>query len=267
MTAVLPNHQLKLDRALYHLQSLERETTIWLENKPYRLIHDVDIQSGDKLLVVEPLEPVPPKLALIAGDCLHNLRSALDNLVYELAVAYKGEPLSKSIERDIAFPILRVDGQESAKKLKRMIRGVHPGAQAIIKELQPYTRGSELPRYLLWNLNELSNKDKHRFPHLGVFNPRTFSLYMPPYAPGNPGFLNVKPNWGPVEGRTEVGRYFTDPPGAYAEVDMQTSPTFYVAFGKGSPDAIYGMGVENVLSEIHKWVVRKVVRPLAPYLN
>jgi len=132
------------------------------------LIHDRDLQSGHKLLIVEILKPMPPEFAAIVGDCLHNLRSSLDNLIYELAVAYKGEPLSKSIEGHVAFPMFRSDTENTAKTLKCMIRGIHPGARTIVKGLQPYTRRDEAHKFILWILNELSNKDKHRFPHLGV---------------------------------------------------------------------------------------------------
>jgi hypothetical protein len=100
------NHQLKLDRALYHLQSLESEIAIWLESKPHRLIHDFDIESGHKLLIADISYPVPPKFALIIGDCLHNLRSSLDNLIYELAVVYTGiDPLPEHDPRALEFPI------------------------------------------------------------------------------------------------------------------------------------------------------------------
>ena len=120
------NHQLKLDRALHHLQSLEREIAIWLESKPYRLINELDIQSGEKLLMVEPKEPVPPRLALIVGDCLHNFRSALDNLVYELAVAYLDiGPLPERRARGLEFPLF-TDRVMETRECRNKIGCIHP---------------------------------------------------------------------------------------------------------------------------------------------
>ncbi len=256
------NHELKLDWALHHLQGLESEIAIWLESKPHRLIHDFDIKSGEKLLMAELLEPVPPKFTLIIGDCLHNLRSALDNLVYELAIAYTGiDPLPERRARVLEFPIF-TDRTMTPGECRNKIGCIHPDAQAIIKELQPYERGKDARKYTLSVLHDLSIKDKHRFPHVASFSPRTISLYIP----GHGGIVNAKPNWGAIEGRTEILRYFS-PTGDYAEVDMQKPPTFFVAFGKGSPDVIYGARVESVLSELYKWITRKVVPPLRPFLT
>jgi hypothetical protein len=92
-------------------------------------------------------------------------------------------------------------------------------------------------------------------------SPDTISLYFPSGA----GVHNVEPNWTPVENRAEIARYFS-PTGDYAEVDMQRPPTFYVAFGKGSPGAVYGTRVETVLKDIHQWITNYVIRPLAPTL-
>jgi hypothetical protein len=264
MTRQPYNYQLKLDRALYHLQCLRSEVAIWLESKPYRLIHDVEVESGKKLLIAEPLEPVPPKFALIIGDCLHNLRSALDNLIYELAVTYTGfDPLPEHRAKRLQFPIF-ADRPMTSRECRNQIGCIHPDAQAFIKESQPYKRGDEdAPKHILSILQTLSNKDKHRFPHLGFFSPQTISLYVAGYA----GILNVEPDWGAIEGRaTVIARYFS-PTGNYAEIDMQRPPTFYVAFGEGSPDAIYGVGVENVLDEIWKWVTNKIVPELITYLT
>jgi hypothetical protein len=256
------NHELKLDRALYHLQSLESEITTWLKSKPHQLIHDFDIKSGEKLLVAELLEPVPPKFRLIIGDCLHNMRSALDNLVYDLATAYIGiDPLPKHRARVLEFPIF-TDRTMRPDECRNKIGCIHPDAQAIIKELQPYERGEEARLYTLSVLHVLSAKDKHRFPNVVSFSPKTISLYIP----GHGGIFNAKPTWGVIEGRAEIMRYFS-PTGVYAEVDMQKPPTFFVAFGKGAPDVIYGAPVEGVLSELYKWIIRKVVPPLAPYLG
>jgi hypothetical protein len=257
------NHELKLDRALQHLQNLSSEIAIWLESKPYRLIHDFDVESNKKLLIAEPLEPVPPQLALMVGDCLHNFRSALDNLVYELAIAYTGiDPLPERRARALEFPIF-TDRAMKPRECRNKIGCIHPDAQAFIKELQPYEQGGEdASEHVLSILHNLSVKDKHRFPHLGFFSPRTITLYVA----GHAGAINVEPNWGAIEGRAEViARYFSLT-GNYAEVDMQNPPTFFVAFGKGSPDAIYGARVENVLDEIRKWIVNKVIPPLARYL-
>jgi hypothetical protein len=251
-----------MSRALEHLQSFEAEAAVWLRRHPYRLIHDRDLQTGEKLLIVDLTEPVPPAFATIIGDCLHNFRSALDNLVYELAIARIGiDPLPERRARMLEFPII-ADRTMNSRECRNKIGCIHPDAQAIIKDLQPYQGGRGGRSNLLWVLHELSVKDKHRFPHLGVASAGTISVF----AAGSSGTLVGTPNWEPFEGRAEVLRYYS-PTGAYAEVDMQRPPTFFVTFGKGAPAAIYGYRVEAVLRGILAYVTRKVIDPLVPYLG
>jgi hypothetical protein len=257
------NHELKLDRALHHLQSLEKEAAAWLKRKPYRFVHDFDFKTGEKLMVIELLEPVPPEFATITGDCLHNLRAALDNLVYQLAVRYLDiGPLPSDFRRS-EFPIF-TNRPMNAGECRNTIGCIHPRAQTIIKELQPHkTReaGENPASHVLAILHDLSVKDKHRFPHLGVLNVGTISFNIPdPYA------IPARPVFSPVVDRAIVLRYLSAPD-AWAEVNMQRPPSLYIAFGEGSPKTIYRAPVESVLTEIHKWMVDKIFPQLVPYLD
>ena len=136
-----PSYQLKLDRAAEHLESIETQERIWRQSDPCRVWTEPDLQSGGKRVWAEVLKPPPVTLAPVVGDCLHNLRSALDNLAYELALAHKGSKMSKSIADKSQFPIFKTKAGFNHKG-KAMIRGVHPGARTVIEGLQPYNRGN-----------------------------------------------------------------------------------------------------------------------------
>src|SRR5215217_1970389 len=105
-----PSYQLKLDRAAEHLQSIEAQERIWRQSNPCRVWTESDIQSGGKLVWAEVLKPPPITLAPVVGDCLHNLRSALDNLAYELALVHTGAKMSKSMSDKSGFPIFKDKG-------------------------------------------------------------------------------------------------------------------------------------------------------------
>ena len=79
------SHQLKLDRASHHLACLDAKVREWTEGKPHRYVTKIDRKSHKKFVNIRLLKPPPDEFRLIIGDCLHNLRSALDSLVYELA--------------------------------------------------------------------------------------------------------------------------------------------------------------------------------------
>jgi hypothetical protein len=71
---------------------LDEQIDDWMDGA-HRYVAELDPQSGKKHVRVKVLNPPPVALRLLIGDCLHNLRSALDNLAYELAVEHQRGPL------------------------------------------------------------------------------------------------------------------------------------------------------------------------------
>ncbi|MBA4116348.1 MAG: hypothetical protein H0X71_07930 [Rubrobacter sp.] len=256
------HHQRRLDRALHHLESLKAEIAAWVEEGPYRTWTEPDVDSTKKVLWVEVLDTPPSELSLIVGDCLHNLRCALDNLALELAIARNEGPVSSNVERDSGFPI---QVEQDANKLDSMLGGIDPLAKAEIERLQPYTRGERLAKTdPLWWLNKLNNMDKHRLPHLVFFTPRLLSFT----APGDYDTVNdiELMRWGPVERRAKIARYAAlDETGA--EVDVYLDAKFSVSFGKRAPEGVPGLPVPQVLGDIHRRIVRKVLPPLKDFLT
>ena len=259
------HHQRRLRRALHHLECLESVVDAWLEENPCRTWSEPEADSTKKLLWVEVLKPPPTaELSLIIGDFLHNLRSALDNLAFELALAYKGEPMSKSIEGDSAFPVLRTCSDHNLKELNRMLRGIDPDAKTVIQGLQPYNRGERRAiNDPLWQLNELSREDKHRLPHVTPFASISHLSFR---VSGGPGADEIEPITFTVEDRASIARYpAVDQTGA--EVDVNLTPTFSVGFGQRAPQQLRGFSAPDRLAHIHRYIADKVVSPLAPYLD
>jgi hypothetical protein len=155
----------KLNRAGQLLRNLDTIIVQWLATDAYCVIDEPDL-CGDSVIRLKPLEPPPRRVAVLVGDYLYNLRSALDHLVYTLAVANLGEPLPEKIARGSEFPIFN-DAISYAKGQSRKIGGIAPEAQKTIEEFQPY-HARRLRSHPLWLLHELSNIDKHRAPHLAI---------------------------------------------------------------------------------------------------
>ena len=104
--------------------------------------------------------PTPPlRVSLIVGDCLYNLRSALDHLVYQLVLKNQSVPTTANM-----LPICNSpDGY--IRQLKRgRLDGVSAKAKAVIESLQPYKSGNKT----LWLLSALANVDKHQTVALTV---------------------------------------------------------------------------------------------------
>lgn len=255
-------HGLRLEWAIQHLQSFNAERVRWLRREPYRLVEEFDAQRGENQLWIKDIQRPPAQLGLIIGDIAHNLRSALDNLVYELVVACHGDPPPDRFVRYSEFPIFGPQAMSSAVR-KRRIGGIAPRAQAIIEGLQPYHRGNDYASDPLWVLYELSNIDKHRRLHLTPFVTRSpwfavardvdvdFVRHVNVYHPG-----------GPLEGDTVLVGYPRVPKD---KMKMQFEFLFNVTFGKGSP--AYGEPVWDTFMKLRDYILYWIVLPLRRFLR
>lgn len=118
--------------------------------------------------VVSEFDQPPLEWATIVGDVVHNLRSSLDHLVYELSfLGTQGNPGAKT-----AFPCVLTKKSWDSKEIQKVkLQGVLESHKQKLYTAQPcYRRRDDaspeafnLRRHnALWVLQELSNDDKHR---------------------------------------------------------------------------------------------------------
>lgn len=206
-------------------------------------------REGDWEVVRVPVGEFPMWPSIISGDYAHNLRSALDHLVWQLVKVSGAKPGPWN-----SFPIygnkddfIR-DVKERAKK-----RGPGPLAGidkrgpiwALIESCQPYTH-TELPPWLpsdianrdrwpprfsnLAILTALNNVDKHRTIHgFSVFPDKRHSINES--LDWNPDAVLVeqktRESWEPLEDNAELAR-FRFRPGVEPNVRV-TGPIFLQA--------------------------------------
>lgn len=150
--------RLKIERAKKHIRDLDSEIRIFIESKPYTIgtkPHPV-AQIRYTTLFVDSVKTVPDPISLIIGDAVHNLRSALDHLAWQLVEAGGGIP-----NRDTYFPVCQ--GSQGAQQYataigKGEIQKMRPGAEKVLSSVQPYVTGDNT----LWIIHELDRIDKHR---------------------------------------------------------------------------------------------------------
>jgi hypothetical protein len=131
----------------------EKVKNFFVTGKPYEAISIIDQETGD-LLVVAKINITPPseEWSCVAGDIIHNVRSSLDHLVWDLVIANKQIP-----NRNNCFPI--TENEENFLKYGLpSLEGVDSKAIEEIKSLKPFRSGTEW----LWQLHKLDIADKHR---------------------------------------------------------------------------------------------------------
>ncbi|MEA2998554.1 MAG: hypothetical protein QOK17_387 [Sphingomonadales bacterium] len=123
----------------------------FFDSKPYELFPEQDPNTGEHVYRVRVHKCVPDEFSIIVGDVVHNLRSALDQLVCGLVRANR-----KQVTGGNGFPIMgsRKSFEDAAVgKLKN----VGAKADRFIRRLKPYKGGNAS----FWLLSELDNMDKH----------------------------------------------------------------------------------------------------------
>lgn len=132
----------------------------YIERRPAEVTYEVD--DGRGRVVVVRHEAPPHRLSLLLGEFMYELRAALDNCLYEVAVRYSGQdpPPGKSA---LQFPIFEtpkawVDGLWRLKHLSDEHR-------AMLERIQPYQaqrQGLNCMRLL----NRLARNDRRRALHV-----------------------------------------------------------------------------------------------------
>jgi hypothetical protein len=90
--------------------------------------------------------PMPPEISTTIGDILHNLRSALDSLAYEIALRGVDRPLTAKEERACVFPVTETPERfdqffdEASTHERTRIRAALYGdrARAAFRSVQPF---------------------------------------------------------------------------------------------------------------------------------
>lgn len=143
---------LKIDQATKHLSNLKKEVNAFLSRKPFIVVTE-EASSGDLVYRIRIQAPIPVRWSADIGDLLHNLRSALDHLAWELVLANGQQPT-----RDTSFPIS--DDEPSFKdNLQKQLHGASAAARTAVENLKPYKGGGSDD---LWRIHTLNLIDKHR---------------------------------------------------------------------------------------------------------
>jgi hypothetical protein len=206
----------------------------------------------------------PPSLGwgTVIGEIVHNLASALDNLVFELAqVNPRPPPVPTTPAEHRAWNAhLRTQGFPCCKSRKvwkaqvdRYLYFVDRSLDAVFEELQPFyaweNDGIDPEHFPLAVVHELWNRDKHRTVNLATAGASLnfTNVRIPELFPDHsqlPFELGEVFPHRPIKGKTEVAHIFirfprevalpeTDPVKIHVYVKPQI--TLAILFGQGAP--------------------------------
>lgn len=163
LTRFTDSASMKYRRAQYHYRCLHREY-MRLQGRNLRLgPQRHEIRAGEGTMIEPRIQP-NARWGVLIGDCIQNLRAAMDHAAFQLV----SEPTRSSEADNITFPIFdNAKKFEAWKKKQAWIGAIDPQAVSIIDSLQP--GGTLAPHeHILWKLYRLSNIDKHRTVHVAA---------------------------------------------------------------------------------------------------
>jgi len=247
---------LKVNRADKHLRELAADIKRFNKSNAYSVSFEPHHKAGEYVFRVYVDRPPPTiEWGIVIGDVVHNLRSALDQLVWEMADSESGPAPEGRIARsspwhDVGFPIVTDPShwKDAAKKIVR----VGPRYSAAFESLQPWFRREAEPlRDPLAILQELSNRDKHRAVNLTIGYVRLVDFQTFGYR----WHLMSEATLGPLEDQAEIARVrVEDPDFDPAEMDVYFHDSLDVTFREGEP--AYGEPVIRLLDRLEQEVVR-----------
>lgn len=164
----------KIERAREHADLLDKELTAWIDGNPYALHLKVNSDFTRYSVIISILKPPPlQRWSLIFGDAIHNLRSALDHLIYAISIhALKADPPPN--ERRSAF-LINDTPSDFKSKHWRVADLSQPVRQAI-ESVQPYNRKHANMPPLLTLLRDFDDADKHRLIKVVLQRPVEFNI-------------------------------------------------------------------------------------------
>lgn len=221
----------KVARADQSISELNAEIDAFLSKEPLAIVREDDPQKGQIVWRAKVVRSIPREWSVRIGEIVHDLRSALDHMVWQLVLANGESPDGKT-----EFPVFWDAGRYRADS-PRKVRGMSQEARAQIERLQPYHAAHRFEDHALYVVHKLNLTDKHQLLNViaSSYRPQRFGLSG---GAGTGTIHGITADGRPVpfEDGAEIMnfKYEVGTP-APTDVDIEAQLIFTVAFGWAGP--------------------------------
>jgi hypothetical protein len=198
---------LKIDRATKHVNELNE---LLGKTRPFSYIVETDTDTRQRSASPKKNEAIAADMAVIIGDAVHNLRSALDHAFWD--IVYDRQRISRGIwdhggpqrldseARRIQFPFCTKAAGLDGEIKKRMAEHVGAKFCDALRRLKPYRDGDG--NKMLYLIHELDLRDKHmllipvgNYQKSGLTTMLRQAISDFPYGLDNSPFFNMSFGW------------------------------------------------------------------------
>jgi hypothetical protein len=202
-----------IEHAKRRIRELESEIVAFSKTNPCAMVVEHDAKTAEDVHKVKLVKPVPAALSGIAFDTVNNLRSALDQAGFAVAVA--GGKRGKNAHFPFGLTLIEVENRKKGRS-----KDIPKEIFDVMVSAKPYKGGN----HLLWAVNKLSNTNKHE-----VIIPMAMASGNVTRFTGTviKGPFQIKaPRWDWAKNEMEVMRS-----GHGGEHNMKFQVAFFVAIG------------------------------------
>ena len=204
----------KVQRAQDQIERLARDIEASCEDQRALFSEELRPDVGDKIWIFRGETPIVPiEYSIRLGEIVYNLRSALDQLVWQLVHANYKAPSHRN-----EFPIFD-DESRFNNVVKTKLAGVSQQSLAIIKEMQPFRKDDKWSA--LKTIHSLCNIDKHRSVILPLYMlDRCSVTYRGGGDPSMKPLVRSSHSSMKPELRKDMIAYSVQPPDAIFEINL-----------------------------------------------
>lgn len=266
MDVDLSGVQLKLWRADRHIAELREVIKPILHAAEQSVSRQPQVDESEVVYAVGYVPDIDPIASVIVGDVVHNLRSALDHLAWQLVRFDNGTP-----DEYTQFPLsvlpLNKDGSPRQVTIQPGIR--NPAIIAALIEVQPYTsanRGHTPTSDVLWIVHRLDAVDKHR---LLLSVTQSINRHEVPRWHGLPGdapspMFEVNLN---ALNSGDVVLKFTFPEGSDPPPDFYATVPLAISLDEGEASWASGIDLIDALTSLRVGVTNEINLWFVPILG
>lgn len=176
--------RLKIERAKFHLDEIEALLAEYQALSPYRTVFKLNPEKTFYECRMTEFIPPLPAFGVVIGEFAYQLRSALDNLIYEFSVPNFGPtvPKQQEAERVPQFPLLTSDLRKipGSPFTHGFLKYVAPAVSELVGSFQPYAHPQPPTKpYALTVIEALAIRDKHRAVHVTGTDMMVLVAFLP----------------------------------------------------------------------------------------
>ncbi len=270
MTPSFAGAEAKAARAFEHIKTLNEDMLGFFHSHRYAVGGHYKADTGEIDLYATSVAGKFPivEWGVRIGDCVHNLRSALDHAVWQLALVHLQRNPTDDEARSIQFPIADTRRRFQDAGVRPFLSDTH---FQWLDQYQPYKAGNQASHHKLAILRELSNTDKHRVVHAAAVVPEGFDLEFTDTS-GVVSYESIELYVGePLKDDTPIGRlHGVVVDGPDPRMDAQGPFTVGVVFDDPTNPVLHKTSVIHVLGlvgEMADGIVGWIAHQFAPSMG